>query len=84
MPSTPSPRRHLTRRSLPPRPTYPGAPGVEEASVPTQRQSAETRRVAENLLRQAPYLTAELKRIAGVISVCLGMLAVLTIIDRMR
>ncbi len=81
MPDTP--RRQLTRRSAPPRPTYPGAPGVEEAQ-PTSRRSAETRRVAENVLRQAPYLTAELKRIAGVITVCLGMLGALTIIDRMR
>ena len=78
-----TPRRRLTRRSLPPRPTYAGAPGVE-AATPPPRQNAETRRVTENVLRQAPYLGAELKRIAGVTSICLGMLAALTIIDRMR
>ena len=81
MPSTP--RRHLTRRVAPPRPTYEGASGVE-AESPTPRQNAETRRVTGNLLRQAPYLSAELKRIAGITSICLGMLVVLTIIDRMR
>ena len=81
MPDTP--RRQLTRRSLPPRPTYEGAPGAE-AVQPTLRQTSESRRIAENTLRQAPYLGAELKRIAGIIVVCLGMLGVLTIIDRMR
>lgn len=81
MPSTP--RRRLTRRVAPPRPTYEGAQGAE-AAPPTLRQNAETRRIAENLMRQAPYLSAELKRIAGVTGICLGMLAVLTIIDRMR
>ncbi len=82
MPGTP--RRQLTRRSLPPRPTYEGAPAVEDAAVTTRRQSAESRRVTENVLRQAPYLAAELKRIAGVVTVCLGLLGVLTVIDRMR
>ncbi len=78
-----TPRRRLTRRSLPPRPTYEGAPGAEAAS-PTLRQNAEPRRVAENVMRQAPYLAAELKRIVGVTAVCLGMLAILTVVDRMR
>lgn len=81
MPDTP--RRRLTRRVAPPRPTYEGAPGTE-AAQPTLRQNTESRRVAESLLRQAPYLTAELKRIATITSVCLGLLAVLTVIDRMR
>ena len=80
MPATP--RRHLTRRVAPPRPTYEGAPGSEAA--PSHRQTAESRRVSENVLRQAPYLAAELKRIAGIVVVCLGMLGVLTVIDRMR
>ena len=80
----PTPRRQLTRRSLPPRPTYDGATGAEDAALPTRRQSAEMRRVNENVLRQAPYLAAELKRIAGVVTVCLGLLGVLTLIDRMR
>ncbi|MSQ30800.1 MAG: hypothetical protein EXR64_02075 [Dehalococcoidia bacterium] len=79
-----TPRRRLTRRSLPPRPTYEGAPGVAAAPTTAPRQNAETRRLSENVLRQAPYLGAELRRIAGVITVCLGMLAALTIIDRMR
>ncbi|MEI7925213.1 MAG: hypothetical protein WCI61_03330 [Chloroflexota bacterium] len=78
-----SPRRRLTRRSVPPRPTYEGAPGAEDAEV-SHRTLAETRRVNDNVLRQAPYLAAELKRIAGVSGVCLAMLIGLTIIDRMR
>ena len=81
MPDTP--RRQLTRRSLPPRPTYPGASGVE-AAPSTQRPNAEARRVTENVLRQAPYLAAELKRVAGVSAVCIGMLIALTVIDRLR
>jgi len=82
MPSTP--RRQLTRRSLPPRPTYPGAPGVEHEQPAPPRHNAESRRVAENTLRHAPYLTAELKRIGGITVVCLGMLAALTVIDHLR
>ncbi len=80
MPTTP--RRRLTRRVAPPRPTYAGAP-VDDAPA-TQRQNAESRRGSESALRQVPYLSAELKRIAGVTSVCLGMLALLTVIDRLR
>ena len=79
----PTPRRRLTRRVAPPRPTYVGAPGAEDEPV-SHRVSAETRRVNENVLRQAPYLAAELKRIAGVTSVCLGMLIALAVIDRLR
>lgn len=79
----PTSRRRLTRRVAPPRPTYEGAPAVEE-DVTSHRVTAETRRVNDNVLRQAPYLAAELKRIAGVTSVCLAMLAVLTVIDRLR
>ena len=81
MPDTP--RRRLTRRVAPPRPTYEGA-SVGSEAAPTLRQSAETRRVSENTLRQAPYLVAELKRIAGTAGVCIAMLIVLTVIDRMR
>ena len=81
MSSTP-PRRRLTRRVAPPRPTYEGAPVVE--GQPTLRQNTESRRVAESLLRQAPYLGAELRRVATVTAVCLGLLGVLTIIDRVR
>ena len=50
----------------------------------SHRVTAETRRVNENVLRQAPYLVAELKRIAGITTVCLGMLAVLAVIDHLR
>lgn len=77
-----SPRRRLTR-SIPPRPTYEGAPGAEVAST-NLRPNAEARRVADNTLRHAPYLQAELKRIAGITVVCLGMLGVLAAIDQFR
>lgn len=79
----PTPRRRLTRRVAPPRPTYEGAPAVAEEET-SHRVAAETRRVNENVLRQAPYLAAELKRIAGVTTVCVAMLIALTVIDRMR
>jgi len=81
MPDTP--RRRLTRRVAPPRPTYDGAVSGAEG-VPTLRQTAESRRVAESTLRQAPYLAAEIKRILGTAGICLAMLGVLTVIDRMR
>jgi len=81
MPTTP--RRRLTRRVAPPRPTYDGATDAESIA-PSHRQTTESRRVSESVLRQAPYLAAELKRIAGVMTVCLGMLGLLTVIDRMR
>lgn len=79
----PTPRRRLTRHVSPPRPTYEGAQPAPGAEV-SHRVTAESRRVNENVLRQAPYLGAELKRIAGVTSVCVAMLIVLTVIDRMR
>lgn len=77
-----SPRRRLTR-SIPPRPTYEGAPGAEVASM-SPRQNAEARRLADNTLRHAPYLAAELKRIFGILTVCLSMLGVLAAIDHFR
>lgn len=79
----PTPRRRLTRRVAPPRPTYEGAPGVE-SEPESHRVTAETRRVNENVLRQAPYLVAELKRVAGVTTICVAMLIALTVIDRIR
>ena len=80
----PTPRRRLTRRVAPPRPTYEGAPVVDAAEPTNHRVTVETRRVNENVLRQAPYLAAELKRIAGVTTVCVAMLIALTVIDRLR
>ncbi len=81
MPQTP--RRRLTRRP-PPRPTVPGPLTPVGDAVLSARQNAEARRVTENVARQAPYLVAELKRVAGVSAVCLGLLALLAVIDRVR
>ncbi len=77
-----SPRRRLTRRP-PPRPTFEGAPGASIAVAPV-RQEHESQRVISHSAREVPYLVAELKRVAGVTSVCLGLLAVLVIVDKFR
>ena len=79
----PTPNRRLTRRVAPPRPTYEGAPGAEMAA-PLSRSVTDSRRASADVLRQAPYLMAELKRIAGVFSVCIGMLVLLAVVDRLR
>ena len=77
-----SSRRRLTRRP-PPRPTF--AVGVEAGgAMPTTRQAAESQRVAAHVAREVPYLVAEMKRVFGVTAVCLGLLAVLVVVDRMR
>ena len=77
-----SPRRRLTRRP-PPRPTF--AVGIEAgAATPTTRQAAESQRVAAHVAREVPYLVAEMKRVAGVTAVCLGLLAALVVVDRLR
>lgn len=81
MPRTP--HRRLTRRP-PPRPTFEGVVGPSGDAVLSARQNAEARRVTANTARQAPYLMAELKRVAGVTGVCLGILAVLAVVDRVR
>lgn len=82
MPRTP--RRRLTRHAALPRPTYEVLPGQSGDAVLSARQSAEGRRVAQSTARQAPYLLAELKRVAGVTAVCVGLLAMLAVIERVR
>lgn len=80
MPRRPSTRGPLARRSLPPRPTYDRAPGA--AATQTERRNAVSR-PALLVEREAPYLLAELKRIALVTATCLGLLGLLVIVDRL-
>ncbi len=82
MPRTP--RRRLTRHTALPRPTYDALSGRAGDAVLSARQEAEGRRVAQSTARQAPYLAAELRRVAGVTAVCVCLLGVLAIIQRVR
>jgi hypothetical protein len=72
-------QRQGQRRRLPPRPTYPGAPHVEEPSHALNRRDTRPIRYVE---RESPLLAAELLRVLSVTSTCFGLLAVLTVIDR--
>lgn len=76
-----NPRRRQQRRRLPPRPTYSGAPRTEGAQAPTSRRDSRPIRYVE---RESPFLAAELLRVLGVTATCFGLLAVLTIIDRVQ
>lgn len=78
MPNTP-PRRRLTRRVAPPRPTYDGAaPPVEAARHETREVLRPTKYVA----REAVNVKMELRRVAGISATCFGLLAILAVIDR--
>lgn len=78
MPRNPRSRRRQLPRRLPPRPgePRPSAPRLSEAA------SAETRpeRMVE---RDAPFLRAELRRVAAVSAVSFFLLASLVVIDRL-
>lgn len=81
MPRRPTTRGPQGRRSLPPRPTYDSAPGGATAAPPERRSQAV--RPARLVEREAPYLIAELKRIAMVTATCVGLLALLVVVDRL-
>lgn len=72
------PRRPGARRYLPPRPAIGTQPAVD-----TLRASGAHRpqRLAE---REAQFLARELRRVASVTGLCVGLLALLVIIDRLR
>lgn len=57
------------------------APGAPRAT--SMRASAAMSRPARLVARETPYLRTELRRIAGVTATCIGLLAVLAIVDRM-
>ncbi len=91
------PRRRLTRRNAPTRPTYPGAPGESQVAVAggtstattgtpstSARRTAEASRPAAYVARQTPYLRSEMRRVTVVSVVCFGMLAVLALVDRFQ
>lgn len=69
--------------SLPPRPTIgpaaDHAAGEQPAPSHLTRAAARPSRLVE---REAPYLIAELRRIAMVSAACLGLLALLVVVDR--
>ena len=75
-------RRTTSERLRPPAPVArvrETAGGGDEA--PAERHLS---RPASLVQREAPYLRAELYRIAGVSSACLLLVAVLVVVDRLR
>ncbi len=80
MPSTP-PRRRLTRRVAPPRPTYDGS--APTAAAPARANTREALRPVNYVAREAVNVKMELRRVAGITATCFGLLAILAVIDRM-
>lgn len=83
MPRSPRRRQSRARRRLPPRPTYDRAsvPDVDPARPSTPDPSPPQARRAS--ARDEGYLASELRRVAGVSAACLGLLAVLVVVDRL-
>jgi hypothetical protein len=79
MPSTP-PRRRLTRRVPPPRPTYDGAPATARKQ---QHATREALRPTNYVARETVNVKMELRRVAGISATCFGLLAILAVIDRL-
>lgn len=48
------------------------------------RRAAGSTRAADYVARQTPALRSEMKRITVVTAVCLALLAVLTVVDRLQ
>ncbi len=84
MPRNTDPRRILNRRSLPPRPTYADAETIAAEAVAVTGAARGLSRPARLVEREAPYLIDELKRVALVTATCVGLLVLLTVVDRMR
>jgi hypothetical protein len=86
MPRNPRDRRARARRRLPPRPTgvapAPHSAAVAQTASLGSSPSAQTRpqRLVE---RESRYLGTELRRIGGVAAVCLSLLALLIVVDRL-
>jgi hypothetical protein len=83
MPRNPRRRQSRTPRRLPPRPTYDRAPAPDaDATRPATRDSSPSlaRRAST---RDGGYLASELRRVAGVSAACLGLLALLVVVDRL-
>lgn len=87
MPSNPRERRSRVPRRLPPRPAINGqsVPATESVEQPVSRgRSLRAGRSARLLERETPFVMQELKRVAGVSVVTIGLLIALTVIDRVR
>lgn len=81
MPRRPTTRGPQGRRSLPPRPTSDGGAGALGPEPRTAR--TQVTRPARLVEREAPYLLAELRRVAMVSGVCVGLLVLLVVVDRL-
>lgn len=71
-------RRPGARRYLPPRPETATQPAAEAV------RSAAGRRPQRLVERDMQFLAGELRRVASVTGLCIGLLTVLVLIDRLR
>ena len=82
MPRNPRARRRGSRRRGRARPA-PEAPTLAVPSGVTPARPVVQSRPARLVQREAPYLRGELRRVAGVSAVCLTLLAMLVVVDRL-
>ena len=82
MPRNPRARRRGSRRRGRARPV-PDAPASVVPSGATPARPVVQSRPARLVEREAPYLRGELRRVAGVSAVCLALLAMLVLVDRL-
>ncbi len=75
MPRTPRSQRRTAQRRTPPPPRRTAAFGA-----PPPAPASRTERL---IARDAPYLGAELRRIAVVSGACFGLLGLLVVVDRL-
>lgn len=69
-------RRRRKSRSLPPRPTYSGAPEVADEAL------SRDERPIRYVQRESPHLISELWRVGAVSVVSFGLLFALVLVDR--
>lgn len=84
MPRRPTTRGPQGRRSLPPRPPSDAGVSPLAPEVRGRSQTAQTTRPARLVEREAPYLLSELRRVGMVSAVCISLLVLLVIVDRLN
>jgi hypothetical protein len=76
-------RRPPVRHSLPPRPAPPGTPSAASVALPEGGAGRSARlRTEAAFRRDSAYVSRELRRIALVTGSCVGLLAILVVVDR--
>ena len=85
MPANPRGRKRRARRrpARAPAVAQSAAPATAAASAVTRESATAGTRPERLVEREAPYLGAELRRVATVSAVCLALLALLVAVDRL-